>query len=84
MKLIKQRNLSELEEKYIHIDTINGYNVYIPTAYNNSLSYLKKNCPIWIQIDDKENCHIFILDKDSIKENAEEINSYINNLPTQK
>lgn len=81
MKKLPQRNLNELNDKYELIDTINNHNVYIPSSYNNPLSYLKKECPIWIQIDEDNNCEVAILDKDTKEENAKAIEDYIiNNL----
>ena len=77
MKKLPQRNLNELNDKYELIDTINNHNVYIPSSYNNPLSYLKKECPIWIQLDEENNCDVVILDKNNTTDNVKEIKDYI-------
>ena len=70
-------NISELDGKYEMIDIINGYNVYIPSVYYTPLSYLKRNCPIWIQVNNEGLCHVIILSKNNQEENAKEIEDYI-------
>lgn len=78
------RNLKELNGKIKHIGDFCGYEVYIPSYYNNPISYLNKNCPIWIKINEEEVCHVIILNKNSREENEKVIRNYIlNNLPNK-
>ena len=77
-------NLKELNGNIKHIGDFCGYEVYIPSSYNNPISYLNKNCPIWIKINEEEVCHVIFLNKNSREENEKEIRDYIlNNLPSK-
>ena len=42
--------------KPIHINTIRGYEVYCPDVYYNGLSFLKKNCPLWVRTNLNGDC----------------------------
>ena len=57
MEIIGKRNLSDAP--CFFIKEIRGYKVYIPQAYNNPISYLKKGCPLWLQINPKGDCFVF-------------------------
>ena len=71
------KNLCQI--KPIHIDTILGYEIYIPDAYYNPLGYCKKNCPLWIKVDDNGDCHVHIISNDS--KWKEDVTRYISTLP---
>ena len=62
-KNMETRNLSQIAPR--KIGSILGYNIYVPDSYFNPLAYMKKNCPIWIQINDKGDCLIHVLQKDN-------------------
>lgn len=49
------------EADLIFIDQVLGYDVYIPQVYNNPLSRLNVNCPIWVRIPNSDDCKVFIL-----------------------
>lgn len=59
-----EKNLSQITPK--KIGAILGYSVYVPVSCFNPLSYMKKGCPIWVQINDKGDCLILTLQKDNI------------------
>lgn len=68
---MEARNLSEIEP--IEIGTILGYNIYVPKSYYNPLAYMKKNCPIWIQLNNEKDCLVHELQKDNF-DNSEIVN----------
>lgn len=59
MEVIGYRNLSEAP--CILIKEIRGYKVYIPKAYYNPIAYLKKGCPLWLQVSSHGDCVVFEL-----------------------
>ena len=73
------RNIKELDGKYKHLDQICGYDVYIPEVYYNPISYLSKNCPVWIRINEEGDCEVLILSKNEREENIKDIVNFIQN-----
>lgn len=74
------RKLSDI--RAIHIGTILGYDIYIPDSYYNPLGYLKKGCPIWIDMTDNGDCDVYHIDDENNVNN--EIYNIIKTLPHKK
>lgn len=74
-----KRNIQELDGKYKHLHKICGYDVYIPTAFYNPISFLSKNCPVWIKINEEGDCEVLTLSKDNREENIKEMENFIQN-----
>ena len=62
MRHIGHRKVSE--ETLIKVFTILGYDIYIPSGYNNPTAFLKKGCPLWVQYDENGNCDIYECDNE--------------------
>lgn len=79
-----ERNIKELNGNHKHIGNINGYDIYVPSIYYNHISYLNKNCPVWIKTSEDGECCVIILSNDETKANEKEISNYIlKNLPSR-
>ena len=79
-----KRNIRELNGRHKKIGSIGGYDIYVPTAYLNPLSYLNKKCPVWIKTNEDGDCCVIILSNDDTKANEKEISDYIlKNLPSK-
>lgn len=74
------RKLSEIRPVYV--GTILGYDIYIPDSYYNPLAYLKKGCPIWIKMNENEDCEVFIIQNENNVDN--EIYNIIKILPRKR
>lgn len=70
-------NLSQI--KPIHIDTILGYEIYVPDSYFNPYGLRKAGCPLWVKIDDDGNSLVHILS--SSERWLDEITDVISSLP---
>ena len=68
-KIDSNCNLSQINDR-----------VFIPTSYyDNPLSYLKKNMPVWIKSEDDTYFIVYILDQDL---SLEQFNVAVNSLLT--
>lgn len=47
--------------KPIHINTILGYEVYVPDVYFNPYGLRKTGCPLWIRINEDGDCLVHII-----------------------
>lgn len=72
-----KRNINELNGNAIYIDNICGYDIYVPKSHFNNISYLKKNCPIWIKINEDGECDIILLTTNNEEKNEQDIRDYI-------
>ena len=68
---MEKRNLSQITPQ--KIGTFLGYTIYVPDSHFNPIAYLKKGCPIWIQVNYEGDCLIHILQKDNV-DNTEIVN----------
>lgn len=57
MRLIGNGNLYKIDCLLLCVKK--GYNVYLPKAYYNGLSYLKVGCPLWLQTHPNGDCIVF-------------------------
>ena len=77
-----KRNINELNGDVYYIDNVCGYDIYLPKSHFNPISYLKKNCPIWIKIDEDGECVVIFLTTNNEEKNEQDIKDYIlQNLP---
>ncbi len=72
-----KRNINELNGDVYYIDNVCGYDIYVPKSHFNPISYLKKNCPIWIKIDEDGECVVIFLTTNNEEKNEQDIKDYI-------
>ncbi len=72
-----KRNINELNGDVNYIGNVCGYDIYVPKSNFNSISYLKKNCPIWIKIDEDGECVVIFLTTNNEEKNEQDIRDYI-------
>ena len=72
-----KRNINELNGDVYYIDNVCGYDIYVSKSHFNSISYLKKNCPIWIKIDEDGECVVIFLTTNNEEKNEQDIKDYI-------
>lgn len=61
------KNINETTPMYLGEKL--GYEVFIPNFMYNHISFNKRNCPIWIKINDKGDCYVFLQERDGDLEN---------------
>lgn len=74
------RKLSEIRSVYV--GTILGYDIYILDSYYNPLAYLKNGCPIWIKMNENEDCEVCFIQNENNVDN--EIYNKIKTLPKKR
>ena len=60
-----------------------GYDIYVPEVVYNYLSFNKKDCPIWIKVNDDGDCYVFLQQRDN-NMHEEVVNFITNYLPKKK
>lgn len=57
MELIDVRNLNDLTES--REMQLGDATIYIPLCYCNPIAYLKKNCVLWLPINNNGVCNVY-------------------------